>query len=303
MAEFPGALDYFVDPGRVFTGQNDKKAIVCHGTGADANQTVEQLGDYFRSTPLETSVHYGIGRDGRIAQYVLESDGAAGNCCTEDGYDPFWDQFPGNKNLHTLSFETINDSSNSLALTDAQKATVFKLVKYWIAKYKIPLSNIKTHASLEPLSRSHCPGPNFPMDEMMQYLKGGTTVANSTVSIPDGWSDDGKTLIAPNKVPVVLGFRDFILDSKNKWDANDWPMRPEYGANPVEQSNPSEGAGTALDCRMSRLIYVNGVVKKSWLGQELIWYMGQHNKPIPATVQDDVATIITVANKLKADLA
>jgi N-acetyl-anhydromuramyl-L-alanine amidase AmpD len=303
MAEFPGAIDYFVDPSRVFTGQNDKKAIVCHGTGSsDPLPSIEQLGDYFRSTPLETSVHYGIGRDGRIAQYVLESDGAGGNCCTEDGYDPFWDQFPTNKNLHTLSFETINDSSNSLALTDPQKQTMFKLVKYWVVKYKIPLSNIKSHASLDPINRARCPGPNFPWQELFDYL-GGATVANSTTT-PTGWNDDGTTLTAPNGVKVILGFRDFILDPKNKWNPDDYPMRPQYHASPLEHSNPSEGEGDALDCYLTRLGYTpeKGVFK-TWVGQELVWFMGQQSKSVPATVADDVATLITVANKLKADLA
>src|SRR3954452_7031653 len=78
MSEFRGAIDYFVDRSRVFPNQNTHSAILCHGTGGSASQTVEQLGDYFRTNSLITSVHYGIGRDGRIAQYVIESDGAAG---------------------------------------------------------------------------------------------------------------------------------------------------------------------------------------------------------------------------------
>lgn len=172
MAEFPGALDYFVDRSRVFVEQNDHKAIVLHCTGGDASQTVEQLGDYFRTTSLLTSVHYGIDRAGKMAQYVLERDGAAGNCCTETGHDPFWSQFGGdNLNVHTLSIECINDRENSLPLTAAQERALFDLVSYLCKKYDIPVSNIKTHQSIAPIARAHCPGSAFPFDALSAYLQ------------------------------------------------------------------------------------------------------------------------------------
>lgn len=171
MADYPGAIDYFVNESRVFPGQNDHKAIVLHGTGGAADQTVEQLGDYFRSTSLETSVHYGIGRDGRIAQYVHESDGAGGNGILDAGHDPFWDQYADNPNWHSLSIEHVNDSANSLPLTDEQKAASFKLIAYLCKKYSIPPENIKSHASLEPVQRASCPGPQYPWSELFDYLK------------------------------------------------------------------------------------------------------------------------------------
>jgi len=181
MADYPSAIDYFVDDSRIFKNQNDHKAIVVHGTGGSATQTVEQLGDYFRTTSLETSTHYGIGRDGRIAQYVHEADGAGGNCCLEAGHDTFWDQFNGdNLNLHTLSIEHINDSSNSLPLTDAQKTSSFQLIAYLCKKYGIPPENIKSHASLEPSSRARCPGPAYPWQDLFDYLKGDQQVQTYT---------------------------------------------------------------------------------------------------------------------------
>lgn len=171
MSDYPGAIDYFVDESRVFPGQNDHKAIVLHGTGGSADQTVEHLGDYFRSTPLETSVHYGVGRDGRIAQYVREADGAGGNGILDAGHDPFWDAYADDPNWHSLSIENINDKTNSLPLTDAQKAASFKLIAYLCKKYSIPPENVKAHASLEPVERANCPGPAYPWSELFQYLK------------------------------------------------------------------------------------------------------------------------------------
>jgi hypothetical protein len=174
MADYPGAIDYFVDEARVFPGQNDHKAIVLHGTGSpgDPLPTVEQIGDYFRTTPLMTSVHYCVGRDGRIAQYVHESDGAGGNGILDPGHDPFWDKYSDNPNWHSLSIEHVNDSANSLPLTDEQKAASFKLIAYLCKKYGIPPENIKSHASLEPVQRVNCPGAAFPWQELFDYLKG-----------------------------------------------------------------------------------------------------------------------------------
>lgn len=233
MGEFPGAIDYLVDESRVFPGQNDHKAIVCHGTGGSADQTVEQLGDYFRTTPLVTSVHYGIGRDGRIAQYVHESDGAGGNCCLEAGHDPFWDQFKGdNLNLHTLSFETINDSSNSLPLTDVQKVTTFNLVSYWVKKYKIPLSNIRGHWTLEPLSRARCPGPNFPWSELFTYLGGnimGPTDAQRAEALAC-WLSVFVEIEKPAPPTGTGIYESWLSDWVNKGFQYGPPLTHEYGS-------------------------------------------------------------------------
>jgi hypothetical protein len=296
MGEFPGSSDKFVDRSRVFQNQNSHSAIVCHGTGGSPTQTADQLGDYFESTPLVTSVHYGIDRAGAIDQYVLEADGAGGNCCLEAGHDPFWDQFGGdNLNVHTLSFETENDSANSLPLTDVQKETTFQLINYWIHKYGIPLENIKSHASLDPLSRAACPGPNFPWDELFTYLNGGAIMA-----IPPGWSDDGTVLTAPNGIPVTQGFRQYIID--NGWDKNNFPITAEYHADPLEHSNPKLGAGQRQEFRMGPLEYTpkKGVFP-GWGGQELHWYQMQPSKISP-TVRADVAALQTDATKLNTDL-
>jgi len=175
LADYPDAIDYFVDESRVFINRNSHSAIVLHGTGGNnPNQTAEQLGDFFRTTPARTSVHYGIDRMGTIAQYVLEQHGAAGNCCIEEGHDPFWDQFGGdNLNIHTLSIEHENDENNSLPLTDAQKQASFKLIAYLSQKYAIAPDHIKSHASIAPQSRSRCPGNAYPFNELLSFLGSG----------------------------------------------------------------------------------------------------------------------------------
>lgn len=265
MAEYSTAISYLVDQSRVFIGQNSHAAIVLHGTGGSADQTAQQLGDYFRTTPLMTSVHYGVDRAGVVCQYVLESDGAAGNCCVEANHDAFWDQFGGdNLNLHTISIEHINDSTNSLPLTDAQKQASFKLIAYLSKKYTIPFARIKSHASIAPGSRALCPGPAYPWTELESYLKG----ANSMAGVPAGWHDDGHNILtAPNKVTVTDGFRDWILS--HTWDAGNIPLLGATALNPVEQGNPSLGNGTVQPFRTCVLAWTRQKgVYEMWLGQE-----------------------------------
>lgn len=281
MSEFPGAREKFVDESRVWIDQNDHAAIVLHGTGGNPEQTADQLGDFFETTPAKTSVHYGIDRQGNIDQYVWEKDGAGGNGILDTGHDPFWDHYADNPNWHSLSVETENDLNNSLLLTDPQKRTMFKLVKFWVDKYHIPLSNIKGHFSLEPVERKNCPGPNFPWAELLAFLQGGQPMT----TIPIGWTDDGTTLTAPNGIPLVRGFRDHVLNSN--WDASNWPLEAEHAASPVEESNTTLGAGTAQTFRMTRMAYTaSRGVYVSWIGQEVLWYRTQ----LP-TLQGEIAKL------------
>lgn len=177
MADYPGAIEYYVDRSRVFIDQNTCETIVLHGTGGVAHQTSTQLGDYFRTNSLLTSSHFGIDRQGVVAQYVRLSDGSAANCCVIGGYDRFWDFYlnkVGNLNKCSITIEHINDASNSLALTEAQKQASFKLIAWLCKKYNIPYERIKSHASLDPGSRARCPGPSFPWAELKQHLQAPT---------------------------------------------------------------------------------------------------------------------------------
>jgi N-acetyl-anhydromuramyl-L-alanine amidase AmpD len=191
MSDYPDAVEYLVDESRVFIDQNSHSAVVIHGTGGNAAQTAQQLGDFFRADPNMASSHYGIDRAGVICQFVLEKDGAAANCCIKAGHDPFWDQFNGdNLNIHTISIEHENDITNSLPLTQAQQEASFKLVAHLCQKYTIPMSHIKSHASIDPINRSHCPGV-YPWDELWAFLQGGNTVLDLTDPVVKQFFTDG----------------------------------------------------------------------------------------------------------------
>ncbi len=255
MSDYPDAIEYYVDRSRVFTNQNTHSAIVVHGTGGNPNQTAQQLGDYFRSNADMVSSHYGIDRNGVVAQYVQEQDGAGANCCIMPGHDTFWDQFGGdNLNKHTISVEHENDLTNSLQLSD-------DLSK----KYGIAPDHIKSHASIDPANRAHCPGPAFPWNELWDYLKGGSSMSN----VPDGWKDNGSILTAPNGMLVRDGFRNYVL--ANDWDQNDWPLEREHAQNPLEIGNATLGGGTQQVFRFSMLGWTarTGVIRE-YIGKELL---------------------------------
>jgi hypothetical protein len=90
------------------------------------------------------------------------------------------------------------------------------------------------------------------------------------VGIPANWHDDTATgtLTAPNGIPIVKGFRDWILT--HPWNAEDWPLAPEAGTPSVEPGNPSIGAGTRQDFRMTSLGWTTTRgVYRIWTGQDL----------------------------------
>jgi hypothetical protein len=88
-------------------------------------------------------------------------------------------------------------------------------------------------------------------------------------NVPAGWKDDGVTLTAPNTVPVVKGFRHYILT--HKWNPDDIPLKPEYMADFVIYHNPSVGGGSAQPFKYSYLWWTpaKGVVNEPELGSEI----------------------------------
>lgn len=77
----------------------------------------------------------------------------------------------------------------------------------------------------------------------------------ATVTIPRGWKDDGKTLVAPNGVVVVKGFRDYVLAWQGGWEANNWPLKSEQEvtSGSIEPGNAAIGPGSRQDFRFRSL--------------------------------------------------
>ncbi|MDQ2884653.1 MAG: hypothetical protein M3Y39_01045 [Chloroflexota bacterium] len=101
----------------------------------------------------------------------------------------------------------------------------------------------------------------------------GLPMPETPTHLPQGWSDDGRSLYAPDKkFPVVLGFRNHVLTFPGGWEADNWPMEPEHHMNQLEYSNPALGAGQQQVFRKCVLEYLpkeNRIVHM-WIGQELL---------------------------------
>lgn len=107
--------------------------------------------------------------------------------------------------------------------------------------------------------------------------------------VPSGWKDDGKTLTAPNGMPVVQGFRDYVL--ANSWSADNWPLMAETGADPVEPGNPSLGAGTYQVFHLTKLSWTQARgVFVTWIGQDYL------------AMQSEISSLNTEVSQLKAQL-
>lgn len=102
-------------------------------------------------------------------------------------------------------------------------------------------------------------------------------------NVPSGWIDSAGgdaanntgVLTAPNRIPVIHGFRVFILNHAG-WNPADVPYGPEYAASPVEAGNPSAGAGSRQDFLYSSLGCIHNLTTGVWgtpyfipLGREL----------------------------------
>jgi N-acetyl-anhydromuramyl-L-alanine amidase AmpD len=179
MSQYPGALDMFVDRSRVFIDHNDHKWIVVHKTAGF--HTIEQLGAYFATTVEETSSHFGVGLDGRIAQFVLLEDGAAANCCLSGA--SLNSSFPrDNMNFYTISIEHIDPAlDNSTPPTVEQLNASFALISWLCDRYTIPKSldpdgsqggGILRHRDIDPVNRALCPNV-YPLEQLIHFLQTG----------------------------------------------------------------------------------------------------------------------------------
>lgn len=299
--------------------------IILHGTagGTSAIDVANYMkGTVGSSNPVST--HFVIGQDGTIVQCVPLSLAAWGNgvitgtptaglgfrtAGDEVHRDDWWNENV-NPNYLTVSVEHCKPhDDNSDTLTPAQQAASFALVQCICDTYGIPKrfadaqGGIIGHFSIDVANRSLCPN-TYPWQDLFNYLANG----GNTMAAPQGWTDNGQAgvLTAPNGIPVVLGFRDHVLDPKNNWDPNDWPLEPEQHFLVLEQSNTSLGAGQGQTFRLKRLEYTPKMgVFEGWIGQELIWHQKQcaQLQSQIADLQSQIATLqqSTLAQELQKE--
>lgn len=168
---------------------NRPRWIIIHGTAGF--ETPQQVAVFFASTASDVSAHYVIGRDGMIIQCVLETAAAWANggitgtpldtlfTGVGDGvHRNSWWNPQLNPNLVTISIEHVKPSTdNSDELTVEQTTASFALIDSICTRWNIPRQaataggGITGHFSMDPVNKSHCPGP-YPWDALWQYLAG-----------------------------------------------------------------------------------------------------------------------------------
>ncbi len=163
-----------------FPGRNglQPRYVILHGTAGGTS--AQGIANYFATTQggsNPVSSHYVIGQDGAIVQCVSEADGAWANGAFSSGHDTFWNESI-NPNLITVSIEHCKPSSdNSDQLTDAQRASSFRLIKDICDRWNIPKQTadanggITGHFSMDPVNRSNCPGV-YPWTQLWDSLQG-----------------------------------------------------------------------------------------------------------------------------------
>lgn len=121
----------------------------------------------------------------------------------------------------------------------------------------------------------------------------------SMAVVPSGWHDDGATLTAPNGVPVVLGFRQYILN--RLWDPANVPLAKEFYPAHVELHDQALGSGSLQIFRDSVLVYTQegGVFAEEHLGLEIAAayaLIAQLQAQSPAVINPDVFVALDTAN-------
>jgi len=180
-----------------FANTGKKSFIILHSTAG--GDSAEGIAKYFKSTEDSNnpvSSHYVIGKDGTIVQCVAEQDGAWAQGVVNSA------NWLGNPNIYCISIEHVKNQKdasgnfdNSDPLTPEQQAASFALIKDICQRNGIGMydanstTGITSHASIDPVNRSRCPGP-YPWDALWAYLKGGQPVpsAHQLQAAIDQWN-------------------------------------------------------------------------------------------------------------------
>lgn len=120
--------------------------------------------------------------------------------------------------------------------------------------------------------------------QVWRIYKEEAVATTTTKGVPTGWKDDGKTLVAPNGVPVKMGFRDWVL--AHAWDANNWPLAAEsvISSGSIEPGNASIGPGSRQDFRLTSL---------GWTSSRNVYviYVGQDIRALQTQLHDALVLV------------
>jgi hypothetical protein len=111
-----------------------------------------------------------------------------------------------------------------------------------------------------------------------------------TQGVPQGWSDNGTVLKAPNGHLVVNDFRQHILKSPS-WPSWDVPLQEQVTCTLIEESNPGLGGGIRQIFSGHMLEWTTKIgVQEAHVGQELMFVLNDRDriKAADAQTQSDL---------------
>jgi N-acetyl-anhydromuramyl-L-alanine amidase AmpD len=185
--------------------------LILHGTAGGSS--AQNIAAWFQNPSAQVSAHYVIGQDGKIVACVDESNWAWANGVLSTGHDPWWTANI-NPNWVTISIEHVKpDTSNATALTTAQQASSFALIKRICQRWNIPMraadanGGITGHYSIDPINRKDCPG-TYPWAALWSYLGSSTSSSTTTTS-------SGENEMLNLTDPVVKDY--FVAGDNGTW--------------------------------------------------------------------------------------
>jgi N-acetyl-anhydromuramyl-L-alanine amidase AmpD len=172
------ALDAVVDKTVPVTDKSREgpvRKIVLHATGGpdcDSSRrfrggTLDGIVGHFLRNRSRISIHYVIGRDGRVVAMVPESQVA-------------W--HARGHNQDSIGIELVNDGDGVDQYSDAQIQRLIELLRGLLARHRLGVDAIKTHAELDDstitcngvvIKRKQDPGRAFPLEWVVARVREG----------------------------------------------------------------------------------------------------------------------------------
>jgi N-acetyl-anhydromuramyl-L-alanine amidase AmpD len=154
-------------------GNQHPVAIVEHIMQGNIDSTLRYFNGESGKYPV--SAHYGVARDGRIWQFVLEENTAWSNgIIQQPDSELAWikDAQEQGLNLNTLTISIQYEGKSGEPFTEAQYEAAVALHKRIIEKWQIPADNVHIvgHHQLDSIDRAANPGPSFPWARLLQDL-------------------------------------------------------------------------------------------------------------------------------------
>ncbi|MBN9387853.1 MAG: N-acetylmuramoyl-L-alanine amidase [Chloroflexi bacterium] len=163
-----------------WAGRDGESAVAivdhCMSKGADGTRaTLESCANWFAKPKSEVSAHFGVGKDGRVWQFVDLRNTAWANGILEqpDLSLPWLAECVSRKinpNRRTISIEHEGDSNDTMP--EAQYRATLALHRFLIATVgiKADRQHIVGHYQVTARQRANCPGAGFPWARLMSDL-------------------------------------------------------------------------------------------------------------------------------------